>query len=161
MPVERESTAAVLQVGQTEDEVPLLLRVEVLICDGQNAECVSHCVIAESIVNIGSIQLEVGAVLPRRDIVSLEEVGRHSLFGDRLSVPLLLLKLGVRFCDFDADTVVESLAVLFELCDSRVTDGIVNDKQIDRAGAPWVMPLDERAATLVCLDILPTLFLCL
>ena len=91
-----KDATVLLHVGQAEHEIPAVARVQVVVCHRQDAVCVFHFVLFERLNDVGSVELEISKVLPRRDLVVLKEVVWNSGLDNCVATLVLLSELVAR-----------------------------------------------------------------
>ena len=86
-----------------------------------------------------------------------DKVRWHGLFGHNVAISHLFCDFVTWFDHLDRESVVEGLAVLMELLESLRVYGLIDDEKIDGALCSRLNPIDIWSATLIRLDILPSL----
>ena len=157
MPGKGKYAAARALIGQSEDVVPLLLRIQVLIRDTQDAESVTNFILLQGSQNVCCVELLNAAVLPRCDLIGIDEVQRNFLF-DNLALTIFISYNTASSDKFHLDTVEEGLAVELELLASLFINRTIDYEKVDNFLHPVKHP-DQRPTLLKVLYRLPGLSL--
>ena len=80
MPAKWEHSGTIIKICETKDKVPRIIRVEVLVCHTEDAECILCLILKQSFIDFFRLELKDAAVVSAWDIVGTEEVIGYFLY---------------------------------------------------------------------------------